>query len=334
MHDDEPGSQAVPADTLSRFRRWAAVAVGLAVLGYLAYALVTGIEETREELVGFRWSLYGPVLGLTLVNYGLRYVKWAWLLRRLDIHVPHGANLWVFAAGLAMAISPGKAGELLKPYLVRVITGAPLSKTIPVLIAERATDAMAVVALAALGVSTFYAEGTRLIVTTIAVMAAGLLVLAIKPLSLTLIDSLRRAPVLRGVADRLEASYLALRACVSPMALLGTFALSLVAWWAECVGYWLIFVGLNVDVSLDAATFLYAFATVFGAPSPGGMGMADAALVEGSRALIPGLGYGEALAGALLVRFATLWFGVLLGAVALFRMENVIHAHRVERTAG
>lgn len=309
---------------MARFRRWAAVAVAIAVVGYMAYAVVRGVGETGAELAAFAWWIYAPVLVLTLVNYSLRFAKWQYLLRRLDVQMPVVTNAWVFTAGLAMVISPGKAGELLKPYLVRVVTGAPMQRTIPALVAERVTDGLAVVLLAALGVSTFYAEGTTLIATTLGVAALGLVALSIKPLSLTVLDLVAKVPVIGKVAPPLREAYLALRTCLAPVPLALTLAASLVAWGAECVGYWLVFRGLAVDAPLDASTFLYAFATVFGAPSPGGMGMADVALVEGSLALIDPLTGGQAVAAALLIRIATLWFGVLLGAGALLRMDKVL----------
>jgi uncharacterized membrane protein YbhN (UPF0104 family) len=40
--------------------------------------------------------------------------------------------------------------------------------------------------------------------------------------------------------------------------------------------------------------------------------------------VVPGITEGQALAASLLVRLATLWFGVVLGALALLRMEHVI----------
>lgn len=317
-----------PPDALGRFRRWAAVALAVAALGYLVYAMVRGFTETGRELGAFLWAWYVPVLALTLVNYGLRYLKWHYLLGRLDVRIPHRANLVIFTAGLAMVISPAKAGEVVKPYLVRVITGAPFTKTIPALLAERLTDGIAVVCLAAVGVSTFYAEATTLIYGVIATIALGLVALSIAPLVRAVLGLVAKLPVIGRAAGRLEAAYDATRVCLQPVPLAVTVALSLVAWFAECVGFWLVFRGLGVDAGLDVSTFLYAFSTVFGAPSPGGMGMSDVALVEGALALIPTLGGGQAVAASLLIRVATLWFGVLLGAVALLRIESVIQRHK------
>ncbi len=115
----EAGDPGQAPDALARFRRWAAAAVALAVLGYLGYAVWKGFSETAEALVRFRWSFYVPVLALTLVNYGLRYAKWAYLLSLLGIPVPHRTNVWVFLTGLAMVISPAKAGEVVKPWMVQ-----------------------------------------------------------------------------------------------------------------------------------------------------------------------------------------------------------------------
>lgn len=317
-----------PPDAMARFRRWAAVAVALAAIGYLAYALLRGFGETQQELGSFAWAWYLPVLGLTLVNYGLRYLKWHYLLGRLGIRLSHRANLPVFVAGLAMVISPAKAGEMLKPYLVRRITGAPYTQTIPALVAERATDAIAVVGLAAIGVSTYYAEASGLILMTLAAIGLGLALLSFEPVVRGLIAGVGRIPVLRALAERLDEAYTSMRVCLAPAPLTYTVGLSLVAWFAECVGMWLVFRGLAVEAGLDVSTFLYAFSTVFGAPSPGGMGMSDVALVEGARALVPSIGGGQAVAASLLIRVATLWFGVLLGALVLLRIERSIDRHR------
>lgn len=317
--------QAAPPapDAMQRFRRWAAWAVALSTLGYLAYALTRGFNEVASELAAYPWWTLGPVLLLTLVNYGLRYLKWHYLLGRLGIHIPHRHDGPIFLAGLAMVISPAKAGEVVKPYLVGVISGAPMARTIPVLVAERGTDGIAVVILAAIGVTTYAADKAWLVLVALGVIGAALAVIAIEPLARGVLALIGSLPVVGRFGERLEVAYDATRTVLAPGPLLLTIGLSLVAWFAECVGAWLVFLALDMPASLDMSTFLYAFSTVFGAPSPGGLGMADVALAEGALGLMD-VTAGQALAGTLLIRVATLWFGVILGAIALMRMEHVI----------
>ncbi len=311
-------------DALARFRRWVAAAVAIASLGWLLYAVVTGFRETAAELRAFAWIYAVPVLALTLVNYGLRAFKWHYLLGRLGIHVPWRVNLWIFGAGLAMVISPAKAGEVVKPYLVKLVTGAPFERTLPALITERVTDGIAVVALAAVGVSTFYAEGTTALLWTLGVIAAGLLAVAVRPLALGVLRITRVVPLMGPwLADRLEPMYVAMRTCVAPVPLTVTITASLVAWFAECIGYWLVLRGAGVTAGLDVSTFLYAFSTVAGGPSPGGLGISDALLGELAQTLA-GATSAQGVATSLLIRLATLWFGVVIGAVALLRIESVI----------
>lgn len=317
-----------PPDAMGRFRRWAAIAVAIAALGWVGYALFRGFSDTASELSNFAWTWYIAVLALTLVNYGLRYLKWHYLLGQLDVHVPHRYNLWIFLSGLAMVISPAKAGEVVKPYLVRVVSGAPMAKTIPALIAERITDGIAVVVLAAIGVTTYAADASGLIWATLGTIMLGIAALSVQPLVHSVLSMIGSVPKLSGVAQRLTEAYDAMRTVLAPVPLMFTIILSLVAWFAECVGYWFVFKGLGVAATLDQSTFLYAFSTVFGAPSPGGMGMADLALSEGALSMIHGITPGQALAASLLVRVATLWFGVVLGAFALLRMEQVIEDAR------
>ncbi len=311
-------------ELLARFRRWVLWGLAAGIVLYLAGSLWAGLGEMGGELERFAWWLAVPVLLLTCANYGLRFLKWHFFLGRLGIRVPWRDNLLFFVAGLAMVISPGKAGEILKPWLVRARTGANLATSIPALLAERLTDGIAMLILAAFGVATYAGDKVHYVTIPAAVVALGLGVLASRRASMGILALLVRLPGLGRVGHKLEEMYLATRTCLAPGPLLLAVAVSVVAWWAECVGYWLVLHGFGVDASLDLSTFLYAFATVAGGAMPGGLGVADGALGAGAWKLVPEITRAQALASALLVRIATLWFGVGLGAVALFRLGSLL----------
>ncbi len=317
MNPAPPEQDSAAPMSLDRARRWIAVAIGLGVLGYAGYAVLKDFDAVGAELASFDWPIYAVVLGLTTVNYGLRYAKWHYLLGQLGVRISHRVNLPIFVAGLAMVITPGKLGELLKPWLVREATGAPMVRTVPALVGERLTDGIAVVSLAALGVSTYYAEGAQIVGFTVVLIVGGLAVLASRTLSERIIDLVGVLPLVGGLAPRLHEMYDALRTALSPVPLLITVVLSLIAWWAECVGYYLVLGGVGATATLDSSTFLYAFATVFGAPSPGGAGLTDAALTEVPARIVVGLTPQAAMAAAILIRVATLWYGVIVGAIVL-----------------
>lgn len=309
---------------VTRFRGWAIGAIGIGALLYLAGSIWAGIPQMREQLSRFPWHLAAPVILLTLLNYTLRFAKWHYLLNRLGIRMKLAEDAWNFSAGLAMVISPGKAGELLKPYVVRARTGTPMANTIPVLITERLTDGIAVLLLAGLGVTTFAADRVHYIAVPAVLTALGLAVLASERLTGYALTILERLPVVGRVTPKVRVMVEAMRRCTSPLPLFITVAVSILAWGAECVGYLVVLRGIGAQATLEVATFIYAFATVAGGAMPGGIGVAEGALVAMPMALIPGTTEAQAVTSAMLIRVATLWLGVGIGAVALFRVSALL----------
>jgi uncharacterized membrane protein YbhN (UPF0104 family) len=90
------------------------------------------------------------------------------------------------------------------------------------------------------------------------------------------------------------------------------------------VAFFLVLVGLGLPADatlLLQATFILAMATLVGSISmlPGGLGAADASVAGLLLLLVQAAPMSQpvAVAATLLIRFGTLWFGVLLGVAAL-----------------
>ena len=96
-------------------------------------------------------------------------------------------------------------------------------------------------------------------------------------------------------------------------------ALSVIAWSAEAIAFHWILQWMHADIPLSFAVFVYAVSMLAGAVSfmPGGLGGAEAAMV--SLLIWKGMPKADAVAAALLVRLATLWFAVAIGAVVIRR---------------
>ena len=62
-------------------------------------------------------------------------------------------------SGLITSITPGKMGELLKSYLVKQIKNIPISKTAPIIFAERITDSTSLMVISIIGAYSFLREG-------------------------------------------------------------------------------------------------------------------------------------------------------------------------------
>ena len=310
-------------DLFQRFQRWLIAAIAVGALIYLGGSIWAGFSKMKEQFQIFEWVMFVYAIGLTLSNYALRFVKWHYLLGRLNVKMPLIEDMWTFTAGLSMAISPGKAGELLKPYVVRARTGAPMATTIPALITERLTDGIALLILTATGVTTFAADQTIWLVALALCILAGLAILASERLSLGILHSLGKLGPLSKIVPKLIEMMKAMRTCVAPISLVWTIFLSVIAWGAECIAFYVIFKGLGVEASWQLCCFLYSAATLAGSVFFGGVGVADGALAGGALKFIK-LSSSQAFTAAFLVRIATLWLGVLLGAIALFKVSTML----------
>jgi glycosyltransferase 2 family protein len=301
------------ASRLVRRLLWA-TALGGAVT--IVLALLANLSATLGALARFQWALVPAILAAVLANYALRFAKWHFYLRRLAILLPLRQSALVFLAGFTMSITPGKVGELLKAVLVRDLIGESLSRVASVVMAERLTDVAGLLLLSALG-ATALPHGGALIAAV-----AGLFVLSIAVLRTRWLADWLHARFLGGgrltrLAEPLQLFLGAGRALVAPAPLVWAILLSVTSWFFECLAFYLVLQGLSVDVSLGAATALYAFASLAGAVSmlPGGLGVAEGSLTGLLVALDTPLP--AAAAATLLIRAATLWFAVALGAGTL-----------------
>ena len=82
----------------------------LAFAAFVVAALIIygDFGETFRQLCGFPLKHLLASLALALLNYFLRFVRWAYYLKVLGIKIPLSLSSLVFLSGLAMSITPGK----------------------------------------------------------------------------------------------------------------------------------------------------------------------------------------------------------------------------------
>ncbi len=313
------------------------IAAGVAVLA--GFSIYADIGELGERLQGFGWWGFVLALALALVNYLIRLWRWSLYLEARDLSVPWRIRTLTFFAGFALSITPGKLGELIKSYLLRESCGIPVTQSAPIVIAERVTDLLALMVLGVFGVALYGVAGSMVAAGAV-VIGVGFIILAWPNLAHRSMDLVCRPRMLQKFAPRLRSVYDGLSSLLRPRPLSWASAQSIVAWMAECVGFWVILLAFpGTDVSLGLSTLIYAATTIAGALSflPGGILVTEASmillLVESS----PSLDQTTAVAATILTRLATLWFAVSIGLLALALLRWIapaaMQALREESTA-
>jgi uncharacterized protein (TIRG00374 family) len=279
------------------------------LLGFLALLvtiLIGDIQSVGQKMTEFNWLLFPLVLLATLFNYLLRFVKWHFYLNRMGLtHLAwyDRMRLWL-----------KQAGDL------------PLGRGISVVVAERLSDGLAVLFLSTLGVVVYprYWPG---FVIVLGILLASVVIIQFRPVVVWLLALIKQMPIISRIVPGLIEFYEGRYLLFKPWPLLVAVGLGMVSWFGEGLGFYLILTGLGLPAgthTLELAVFILAFSTIIGAVStlPGGVGAAEASIAGMLVLLIP------TNTATLLIRLATLWFGVLLGLVVwsfspkLLGMEN------------
>lgn len=293
------------------------VVAGVAI--YAGMSIWADAGRVGAALVAFGWGAAAVALALAAANYLVRWVRWEYYLRVLQIAVPRGDSFLVFLAGFALTVTPGKLGEAVKSFLLRDAHAVPIARSAPIVVAERMTDLAGLLVLAMVGAFTFDVD-RRFLVAGGALVLAGLMVASIEPLARVALALCARLPGLGHRAPRLDEFYRSTAALLRPAPLAVALVLSVASWFFECLGFWVIVHGFEgAGVTLRAATFIYATMTIAGALSflPGGLGVTEAGMLTLLGTLGTGLARGPATAATFVTRVCTLWFAVAVGLVAL-----------------
>lgn len=291
------------------------------LLGVLLYGVAiayTGFRELGESLGSFAWWTFVAAVALATLNYFFRWLRWEYYLALLDIRgVSRTDSGLVFLSGFVLTITPGKVGEVFKSAVLKQTHDVPIERTAPIVIAERLSDLLGVVAVILVG-SIGFPSGLSWAVAGGAAVLFGLaLILWDRPAD-ALLRFAEGHPKLAKVAPKLKDAVFSLRVLAHPRVILLPLVLSIIAWACEGVALWVILHGFGARAPVLLSVFFYETASLAGAliPVPGGLGVVEAMLRE-QLVHLGGVPAGAATASMILVRFATLWWAVALGFVAL-----------------
>ncbi len=306
------------------------ISLGFALIVLIGLTLFADSRKLAEALREFRWPLLVPILLLTSFNYALRFLKWQYYLHRIGVtNLPLGLSARIFFANFTMAITPGKVGEVFKSLLLREAIGTPIAVSAPIILAERLTDGIAMLLLASTGLVVFrYGVPVFATITVLAVIV--FILLQQQQLIHRLIDAGKRVRFLSGLTHHLHTFYDSAYALLRPRPLLFATIIGLTSWLGECVAFFLVLAGLGFDRTprlFLIAMFVLAASTLIGSVSllPGGLGASEIGMTAMLLALIttPLMTHDIAVAATLLIRFCTLWYGVVIGFIALMTVRGL-----------
>lgn len=287
-----------------------AVFVTIALFG--SFSKVVLIASTAN--LGIYALAFASVLG----SFALRYGKWGYYIKKLGLKVSKWKNLAVYMSVYSMDITPGRIGRVVAAFTLNRITRIKFTQIVPIVTMDIFTDFLGT-ALLALLVSLYL---NRYVVYVVAID-----ILLLIPFAFILDDwiykrikdRMRKSRFLKLFSIYGDQYYASQSILNNPRVYLTSLAFTLPAEFLNSMALYFTLRSIGIMPRISESVFAYSTTLVFGMVSgmPGGIGITDGTLVAllGS---VYNLGSSISSAATIMVRMATLWFGVVLGAVFLF----------------
>lgn len=294
------------------------------VLLYAALAFFTDAPGMAAALRSFPPSIAAVMLALSAISFVIRGLRWAALMRVIGMSVSYTDALYLQISGQSMSVTPGRAGEMLKPWLASRLTAMPMTRGVALVVSERIADLIAVCFLS-LGGFALLRGNAWTMALAIGVIAAGTVLASSKRFHELGLRFIERQTWTRRHHASATAISATIQKSLTWRTMLWSVGASVVAWGLEGVGFGLCLHALGfTTLSILVAVSVYAVSTIVGAFTflPGGIGLTEASMT--GILIAAGMNPASASAATLITRMATLWWGVAIGWMALATRPAVL----------
>lgn len=287
------------------------------ILGVIVIIMFLLVADMKQVLLAIK-DMPGRYLFLacllTFMSYILRLVKWHVFSKDAKFQMSFKENTVIFFIGLMMSITPGKAGELIKALILKNRAGIAYTSSIPVIMYDRLTDLLAMLALVGIGLLV-YPFGLVPLLITAGLLCLFFILIQRRTIVANIINIVTKPKFLQRFHSIFTQFYEQTLHLMRFKMLSFAFVISFLAWFLECVSLYVIIYAFGIDVSLLASILTFSLGTLAGALSmiPGGLGAAEGSIT--GLLMYFGVGGSLAITISLIIRFVTLWFGVLIGFI-------------------
>jgi len=309
---------------------------------------LSNTDGVIEALVSFPFGLLIPIIVSQMFLIMFRFIEWHYYIRIIGakgkISLLDSAIIQL--SGFIMVVSPGKAAEALKTVFLKAKTGIPIARSVPVVIAERIVDGLAVIIILvitlivsgdSLNLGDYDGWSRVIIYSSAAMLGTGLIVVQIAPLAYFCLNLIKRMPLVNRLHESLVEFYESSREIFHLRHVIPMLFVGLGVYTSGAIGFFIILGGMGFEPNGQLflqATFILGVTSAVAALSfvPNGAGISEASttvmLVAIVGATQPQMTLPVATAAAIIQGFFYKWFRVLVGlAVAILFRKRLFDAN-------
>ena len=291
----------------------------LFILFYVLFAAYSDIDKIKENYQQINTIYLIPMLGILTLSIFLRSLLQRFLLQKINIKLSVKQNFFLFWSGLSMLITPGGSGQMIKSHYIKKLYGQPISKSLPLVFAERFYDFLALILIVT--VSTFFftrLETLFITIVSIAILTAIFLCIkSVKFLNKTK-SIMGKIPIFKKTIDQIPQFDYSLQRLFE-IKIIGVGCLmAITSFFLEGFVIYLGFLAFDINLGYLQTIQIFYTSVLFGTLSfiPGGVGVLEATFAN----MLIQKNFELSLITSLiiLIRLTTTWYATLTGFIVSY----------------
>ncbi len=289
----------------------------IAIGFYVSFLLISDFNILYNKITNFKIIYLPLILSLVSASWLALFFRWTILLKKVNVSIPLKTNFLIYLSSFSLSATPGQLGELIKSQLLKNKFNIPVAKTAPLVIIERLYDLTGAVFVSILGLW-FLGIGIYIIIIASTCLTVIFLLLRSRTAFNKILNLVKNIRFLSKVTESLSESYDTIHLSLNRKILFLSIISSIVYWFVIGIAAYFVLKAVGIDtVSYVNVISIYSSSLILGAASfiPGGIGVTEGSIA--GLLTLNGVDISIAFVLGILIRIFTLWYGVLVGFVAL-----------------
>lgn len=291
------------------------IIIMIVYIGIIFYSDISKISATFFEI---RYEFVGIILSLELISLMLRSYRQKKFLESSGIKLSFLANFKICLIGMAMLVTPGGAGMLIKSHFLKKKFGLSISKTAPTVFAERYHDFLALTTILIFSlIFTFTIEAAISGVIAFVLLIIVYIIFTNNKWLKKIEEKIRKIKFFKNsFPANLEITN-SVNSLKTRNSMISGWLISTIIWSIDAIAVYFGFVAFNLEIGIFEAVQIFFTALMYGTISflPAGIGVTEGVFI--GLLLSNNLELSIATSLILFIRITTIWFYTLLGFIAL-----------------
>ena len=292
------------------------ILVAAAVI-YAIFLFASDYDTISETISSFNVNFLPHILFFATASWIPIFIKWHFLLKNSNIHVPVKGNIVVFLSGMGLELTPGHVGALIKSQILKTKFSISRTKTAPIVLIEKVYDLIGAIIASIIGIIILGME-TYLIAIALSALALIFFLMYYRPAFDLFLGLIAKRKFFSKYIENISDSYEIIKKSTSVKSFTICTLLSIAYWSIISAGVYYILAGFGIDM-IDYLKILsiYTFSAFLGAITfiPGGIGVTEGSLT--GLLSIQGVDISVALVLSVMIRLFAFWYPVCVGFISL-----------------